>query len=304
MSDDACYALLDGRGVLSVAGPDRVDFLQGLVSNDMRKVTPDRAVYAALLTPQGKYLHDFFVVAAEDALLLDCERDRQEDLQKRLAVYKLRADVALKDRSDALAVAAVFGAGGPGVLGLAEDAGAATAFAGGVACVDPRLGEAGARVLLPRTDAKAALEAAGLVPAEAAAYDRLRLGLGLPDGSRDLTTEKSTLLESGFDELNGVDWDKGCYMGQELTARTRYRGLVKKRLVPVVMDGPPPKTGTPVMLEGRAAGELRSSLASGGGGIGLALLTLESMAEAAEKGARFDAGGVALRPEKPDWAAF
>ncbi|MFQ5765863.1 MAG: YgfZ/GcvT domain-containing protein, partial [Rhodospirillales bacterium] len=179
MSDDARYTLLDGRGVLAVAGPDRVDFLQGLVSNDMRKVAPDRAVYAALLTPQGKYLHDFFVVAADDALLLDCERDRLVDLQKRLGVYKLRADVALEDRSDALAVAAVFGSGGPGVLGLAQDAGAAKAFGGGVACVDPRLADAGARVVLPRAGAEAALETAGLAPAEAAEYDRLRLGLGL-----------------------------------------------------------------------------------------------------------------------------
>jgi folate-binding protein YgfZ len=128
----------------------------------------------------------------------------------------------------------------------------------------------------------------------------LRLGLGLPDGSRDLVVDKSILLESGFDELNGVDWKKGCYMGQELTARTKYRGLVKKRLVPVVLDGAPPDPGTPVMLAGREAGELRSAAATENGGIGLALLRLESLAEAGG----MTAGDVGVTPRKAPWMAF
>ena len=122
--------------------------------------------------------------------------------------------------------------------------------------------------------------------------------LGLPDGSRDMVVEKATLLESGFDELNGVDWDKGCYMGQELTARTKYRGLTKKRLMPVDIDGPVPPSGTPVMVDGKEAGEMRSAR----GGVGLALIRLEHLDKAA--GARFTAGEARITPRKPDWAAF
>jgi len=162
----------------------------------------------------------------------------------------------------------------------------------------------GGRAVLPRDTAEAVLRKAGLVKATTAEYDRLRLSLGLPDGSRDLVVDKSILLESGFDELNGVDWKKGCYMGQELTARTKYRGLVKKRLVPVVLDGPPPQPGTQVTLAGREAGEMRSAAATEKGGIGLALLRLESLAEADQAEGGLRAGDVRVTPAKARWMAF
>ena len=304
MGENIRFAMLEDRGILAVGGGDRIGFLQGLVSNDMETVGPTRALYAALLTAQGKYLFDFFVVAIEGAFLLDCEGSRLEELAKRLAVYKLRADVTLDDRTDDFAVAALFGDGAAAALGLEGGPGSAVPFGDGAAYVDPRLAAAGVRAVLPAANARKVIEAAGFAPADAADYDRWRLELGLPDGSRDLVTEKSILLESGFEELNGIDWDKGCFMGQELTARTKYRGLVKKRLVPVTLDGPPPEPGTPVMLADREAGELRSGLATGEGGIGLALMRLESMAEAAETGAGFSAGGVGVKPAKPDWAVF
>jgi len=296
MSEIPRFAVLGERGVLSVSGPDRVSFLQGLVSNDIEKAGPERAVYAALLTPQGKYLYDFFVVKAgggENALLLDCERDGIDGLRKRLSMYKLRADVTLEDRSEEWAVAAVFG-----------DGAIEAAIEGVAVYADPRLAKAGVRAILPRAEARTILEKAGFTAADAADYDRLRLSLGLPDGSRDLIPEKSILLESGFDELNGVDWDKGCYMGQELTARTKYRGLVKKRLMPVRFDGAPPEPGTPVMLGGKEAGEVRSSQITEDGGIGLALMRLEHVTGADEMDAGFTAGGVKVSPSKPDWADF
>ncbi|MGH6662058.1 MAG: YgfZ/GcvT domain-containing protein [Rhodospirillales bacterium] len=304
MKGQSRYAILDDRGLLAVGGEDRVQFLQGLVSNDMNNVGPSRTVYAALLTAQGKYLHDFFVLTHNGALLLDCERARLEDLKKRLAIYKLRSRVTLDDVSDNFAVAALFGDNWRDGFGLGDAAGAAATFAGGVVCVDPRLADAGGRAVLPRGTAEAVLRKAGLEKATAADYDRLRLTFGLPDGSRDLVVDKSILLESGFDELNGVDWKKGCYMGQELTARTKYRGLVKKRLVPVVLDGPPPQPGTPVMLAGREAGEMRSATATEKGGIGLALLRLESLAEAGQAEGRLQAAGVGVTPAKAPWMAF
>jgi folate-binding protein YgfZ len=286
------FVILDDRGILAVSGPDRRAFLQGLVSNDVEKIAADRAIYAALLTAQGKYLHDFIMVAAGEAIWLDAEAGRLADLRRRLSMYRLRAKVTLDELPD-LALAAVFGDGVCGVLHLPEQPGAARPFAGGVALVDPRLMALGARVILPREEIRETLIAAGIVEADFAAYDRHRLALGIPDGSRDLIVEKSILLESGFDELNGVDWQKGCYIGQELTARTKYRGLIKKRLFPVRIDGPAPASGTILSLDGKEAGEMRSSREDRG----VALLRLDAVG-----GDRNVSGGeAALVPTRPDW---
>ena len=294
------YALLDDRGVLEIAGTDRIAFLQGLVSNDVQKLGPRRALYAAFLTPQGKYLHDFFLVERGEAILLEGERARLPDLLRRLSMFKLRAKVALADVSDKVAVAAAFGADAGAKPGLSADLGAAAPFGDGIAYVDPRLVELGPRLILPRSAETRALDAAGLARSEPADYDRLRLALGVPDGSRDLAVEKGILLEAGFEELHGVDWDKGCYMGQELTARTKYRALIKKRLLPVKVEGPLPAPGTPIMLGGDEAGEIRS----GRGDLALALLRLEMMEAAAKSGAPLLAGEARVRPIKPDWAKF
>lgn len=286
----AHFTLLDTRGALSVSGEDRRSFLQGLVSNDTAKVGAERAVYGALLTAQGKYLHDFIMVEHDGEILFDAEAARLADLKRRLSIYKLRAKVALDERPG-LGVAAVFGAGALAALGLPAEPGVARRFGDGVALVDPRLAALGARCLLPLEALRPTLAGLGLGEADFAEYDRLRLGLGVPDGSRDLVTDKSILLESGFDELNGVDWAKGCYIGQELTARTKYRGLVKKRLFPVRIEGPAPEPGTILRLDGKEAGEMRSSR----GDLGLALLRLE------HREAALSAGNATIRPAMPAW---
>ncbi len=299
MSDDA-YTILEARGVLEIAGDDRREFLQGLISNDTRKLSPARALYAAFLTPQGKYLHDFFLVDVGETLLLEGEQARLADLQRRLTIYKLRAKVAISGATERFIVAAAFGPGAIARLGLSTGAGAAAPFADGFAYADPRLPALGARLLLPRSSGTAALETAGFTRADASAYDRLRLSLGVPDGSRDLPVEKAILLEAGFDELNGVDWEKGCYVGQELTARTKYRALIKKRLMPVKVEGPLPAPGSPVMLGDQDAGEIRC----GSGDMALALLRLEMVEASATSGTPLMAGGVRVTPVKPEWAKF
>jgi hypothetical protein len=297
MADRLSYCVLETRGVLEIGGEDRVAFLQGLVSNDVTKAAPDRALYAALLTPQGKYLHDFFIASSGDALWFDAEAARLDDLRRRLALYKLRSKVTLAIASDRLHVIAAFGHGAAQALGLETAAGAARPFDGGTAFVDPRLAALGARLILPRENGAAALEATDFAAADVASYDRLRLAQGVPDGSHDLVAEKSILLEAGFDELNGVDWQKGCYVGQELTARTRYRGLIKKRLMPVAIEGPLPAPDTILRLGDAEAGEMRS----GRDGVGLALLRLEAVAEAQRSGRPLTAGTSRLTPIRPDW---
>ena len=288
------WTQLQDRGVIAVTGNDSRSFLQGIVSNDMDKVTADHAAYGAFLTPQGKFLFEFFMVMDGETLLIETERARIADFIKRLTLYKLRAKVTLADASDERAVYAVFGGDASAALGLGSERGQAASCGGGIAFVDPRLAEAGARLILPAGESAAAfsdLEALG--PGD---YDSFRLGLGLPDGSRDLVVEKSTLMESGFDELGGIDWHKGCYMGQEVTARTKHRGLVKKRLLPVVIEGTAPDAGTPVTLDGREVGELRSS----NGDRGLAVLRLDAL----DGDPVMTAGDASLRAERPDWATF
>jgi folate-binding protein YgfZ len=284
------FAILEDRGILAVSGPDRRVFLQGLVSNDVEKLAANRAIYAALLTAQGKYLHDFIMVEVGEAIWLDAEAARLGDLRRRLATYRLRAKVEIAERPD-LAVAAAFGEGALAALGLGDEAGEVRSLDGGVALADPRLARLGARLIMDR--ARLAGLGSELAQADFAAYDRHRLALGIPDGSRDLVPDKSILLEAGFDELNGVDWQKGCYVGQELTARTKYRGLIKKRLFPVHIDGPAPAPGTMVTAEGRDAGELRSSR----DGEGLALLRLDAV----DAGRALLADGATLAPLKLDW---
>ncbi len=223
-------------------------FLNGLVSNDVAKAAPGLAVWAALLTAQGRYFADFFIFANDDTLLLDVHRESIAGLLARLRRYRLRAAVEITDVSEEFWVFAVWNGSPPQM---------------GIAAPDPRLPEAGFRVI-----SEAKLETN--VTPEGYATHRLRLGL--PDGPPDLELEKTLLLEAGFDELGGIAWDKGCYMGQELTARTKYRGLVKRRLVPVALSIPA-GLGTPVAADGVEVGTIRSSA----GLLALANLRLDAL---------------------------
>lgn len=258
--------------MVEVSGEDRVGFLQGLVSNDVTEAVPGRAVWAALLTPQGKWLADFFILGDSERLLLDCERAQVDMLVQKLSRFRLRSKVAVRDASADYLVYAAWD-GRPVVP------------PGAIVAPDPRLPEAGYRILSP----------ASLEPdASEQDWDQHRLELGLPDGSRDMEPEKSVLLEAGFDELSGVSWTKGCYLGQELTARTKYRGLVKRRLIPVHVQGELPAAGTPVFAAGREVGAMRS----GCGQLGMALLRIDALGEA------LSSGGATLVPRVQAWMAL
>ncbi|HEX9557076.1 MAG TPA: folate-binding protein [Reyranella sp.] len=278
------FSLVPHRSVIAVGGPDRIEFLQGLISNDATKVVPGRAIWAALLTPQGRFLNDMFVAdGGNDTLLLETERERAPALAKKLAMYKLRSKATVEDRGKQLEVAVAYG----------PDAAETLPIDGVIGFVDPRLAELGLRIIAPTGTAASALQSRGFSAAPIEAYDALRLKLGVPDGSRDLVVEKALLLENGFDELNGIDWQKGCYMGQELTARTKYRALIRKRLFPVRIEGALPEPGTAVLKDGQEVGELRS----GSGERALAMLRLDAV----KPGQKLTAGEAAILPEVPRW---
>ena len=276
------FTRLDDRGVLEVSGADATALLQGLVSNDLAHLEQQPAVYAALLTPQGKYLVDFLIYRHGDALWLDVEAARLDDLVRRLTLYRLRADASFTRRDD-LAVYALF------------DGDAAAVESAEIDRLDPRLDALGRRVV----GAPAMVEPALAALAEAAdfaTWDRHRLALGVPDGTRDLEPDKALLLENGFVELNGVDFDKGCFVGQELTARMRYRGTVRKRLVPVTLEGSA-KPGTSIRAGEVEVGELRSVA----GELGLALIRLDRWDRAKAAGEPLQAEAAVVAPRVPDW---
>lgn len=264
--------VLPARGVLKITGNDRLSFLQGLISNDINKVTDEQAIYSAFLTPQGKFICDFFIIGCGDGLLVDMAEDALPAFKKKLTMFKLRADVAITDVSADYDVQVAFGAN--------DELTQAGVFA------DPRLKEAGYRAILP-----AGTKIENTESVDVSAYETHRITLGLPDGARDMTPEKSILLENGFDELNGVDWKKGCYMGQELTARTKYRALIKKRLFPVTFEEAAPESGTAILAGDKTVGEVHSSQ----GTKALATLKLDALEEP------LSANGLPLSVNKPDW---
>ena len=287
------YVPLDDRGIVSVDGPEAGAFLQGLISNDIDLVTEARSIYAALLTPQGKFLHDFFVLRQGDGYLLDCEGPRVGDLGGRLVAYRLRADVALADATEDFRVVALFGGEAlEGAFDLPPGEGGAAPCAGGTLMRDPRSASLGLRAVLPRGADLAFLERAGFARGHVADYERHRIAHGAPDGSRDMEVGRATLMECGFEALNGVDFEKGCYVGQELTARTKHRGLVRRRLAPVALEGPLPPAGTPIMAGEREVGEIRSGLDDAA----LAVLRLERIAAATEAGVPLTAGDSRVIP--------
>lgn len=275
MADLPCYIPLPGRALLAVRGADAATFLQGLVSCDVRRAGVGRALLGALLTPQGKFLFDFFLVGAEDGFLLDAEASRVDELLKKLRMYRLRAAVEI-ERLEGWVVTAVLGQAAPGAVKES------------VVVADPRHPAMGWRIYSPVTT----------IPADVSTgtfeeYEKRRISLGLPDGSRDAVVEKTLLLENGYDKMGGVDFAKGCYVGQEVTARTKHRGELKKYLFIVKSTAPLPETGAEIQAEGRAAGELRSSI----GVLGLALLRTDML------GGLLSVGGQPLQVITPWWHA-
>jgi folate-binding protein YgfZ len=295
LADPPAVLPLPGRAVLAIGGPDRRAFLQGLISNDIARATASCAIHAALLTPQGRFLHDFAIVAHGEHLLFDAEAAGIDALAKRLTMYRLRSKASIEVLAD-WGVAALLGPDATAAIGLSGPPGTAIPFVGGVAFVDPRLAALGGRIVAPRARLSE-VAAHGLQPAAEGDYDALRLRLGIPDGTRDLAD--GLLMENGFDAMNAIDWKKGCYVGQEVTARMRYRGLVKKRLVPVRIDGVTPPPGSIVTFDGSEAGEMRS----GRGSRGLALLRIDALAAAEAAGRGFEASGAVLTAETPAWLA-
>ena len=289
--------VLAERGVIAIAGPEARKFLQGLITNNIEKATRERAIYSALLTAQGKFLHDFLIAQSGDTLLFDCEGPRRADLLRRLMMYRLRAKADVTDATDDWTVAALIGEGAAAKLGLSDEPGSAVAYDGGVAFVDPRVSALGVRLILPKVRAEAAVDALADKRGTVQDYDTHRLALGVPDGSRDLEIEMTFLLESNAEALHAVDFTKGCYVGQELTTRTKRRANLKWRLYPVEIKGAAPATGSPVKAGEKDIGRVKSTNA----GHAIAYLRIEDAEAARSAGTPLLSGDAELTIAEPDW---
>ncbi|HUZ92214.1 MAG TPA: folate-binding protein [Methylocella sp.] len=268
---NAQVSLLGDRGVIEVAGADATGFLQRLITNSVLNISKGEARYSGLLTPQGKLMFDFFVVplpAGEDAgYLFDCVRAQAGDLVKRLNLHKMRAKIAIEDKSDEFGVAAVFG-------------GEVPAGTEGVVYRDTRAPDMGLRVIAPR-------EALGrLTDAGEAAYEAHRIAQGVPKGGVDFIYGDAFVHDVNLDLLNGVDFKKGCYVGQEVVARVHFRKSARKRILKLHFDGPAPAAGTPVMAGETNIGQIGSMA----GAEGLATLRLDRLEDARAAGVALKAG--------------
>jgi folate-binding protein YgfZ len=283
-------AILPDRGVVKVAGDDAGKFLNGLVTADMGKVTPGQAAFAALLTPQGKIIVDFILTAAEPAdgggFFLDCPRALAPALTERLTFYKLRAKVTVADVSGVLAVLAIWDNGGGTEAGLCYR--------------DPRLPELGTRCILPLSAIADAAAGVGAALVEATDYEAHRIALGVPRGGTDFIYGDAFPHETDMDQLEGVDFTKGCFVGQEVVSRIEHRGTARTRVVPVAFEGPPPEAGIAVMAGEKNVGVMGSGVI----GRGLAALRLDRVEDALAAATPLVAGGIALRLVKPSWARF
>ena len=278
-------ALLPDRGVVKVAGADARTFLNVLLTTDVTKVTPEQARFGALLTPQGKIIVDFLITEATSGyggFLIDCPRALAQTLAAKLGFYKLRAKVTVENLSDSLGVIAAW----DGDFAMKPD----------LAFADPREPKLGWRILAPEDLKQKVADLIGADLVDSADYEAHRIAFGVPRGGLDFMYGDAFPHETNMDRLNGVDFDKGCYVGQEVVSRMQHRGTARTRTVRVTLDGPRPEPGTAILAGDKPVGTMGSAADQNG----LALIRTDRVADALGAGLALTAGGLAIRLAHPD----
>jgi tRNA-modifying protein YgfZ len=276
-------ALLPDRSVVEVSGEERLSFLQGLITNDAEGLLEGTARFAGLLSPQGKILFEFLVINGGSTVFLDCAAATEQALRTRLAFYKLRRRVVLSGASDRWQIAAAWGEGAAGSLKTC----AAFSYP------DPRLPGLGMRALIDAGSSPHARLFEG-------DYEAMRIGAGVPEGGKDYAFGEVFPHEACFDLLYGVDFKKGCYVGQEVVSRMQHRGTARTRVLKARASEPLPEGGVPITADGFTVGRLGSVA----GGLGIALARLDRVKEAAGKGQQLLADSVPVTLSVPDWAPY
>jgi folate-binding protein YgfZ len=274
-------AFLADRSVVKVSGEDARNFLNGLVTTDMTQLAPGLGRFGALLTPQGKIVVDFLITEAPSGhgggFLLDCPRPLAQGLASKLGFYKLRAKVAVENLSENLGVIAAW----DGEPAMKPD----------LAFADPRDTALGWRILAPQDLAEKVSDLIGADLLDSTAYEAHRIATGVPRGGLDFIYGDAFPHETNMDRLHGVDFDKGCYVGQEVVSRMQHRGTARTRTVRVTLEGAPPEAGTTVLAGDKQVGTMGSTSGSNG----LALIRTDRVSDALEAGATLTAGGLGIR---------
>jgi folate-binding protein YgfZ len=278
-------AFLSDRGVVKVSGSDARDFLNGLLTTDVTLLRPGLGRFGALLTPQGKIITDFLITEAPSGhgggFLIDCPRALAQALADKLGFYRLRAKVEIENLSDSLGALAAW-AGDPA---LKPD----------LAFADPRNVALGWRILVPGELAQKAADLIGAEMVDSSAYDAHRIASGVPRGGLDFIYGDAFPHETNMDRLHGIDFDKGCYVGQEVVSRMQHRGTARTRTVRIVLDGPAPEPGAAILAGDKPVGTMGSTA----GHQGLALIRIDRAADALEAGTPLTSGGLAIRLVEP-----
>jgi folate-binding protein YgfZ len=279
-------AFLPDRGAIKVSGEGARDFLNGLVTTDVNLIQPGLGRFGALLTPQGKIVVDFLITEAPSGhgggFLIDCPRALAQTLADKLGFYKLRAKVVIENLSDSVGVLAAW----DGEPGIRPD----------LTFADPRKEKLGWRTLIPAELASKAASLIGADLVDSAIYEAHRIACGAPRGGVDFMYGDAFPHETNMDRLHGVDFDKGCYVGQEVVSRMQHRGTARTRAVRLILEESPPEAGVAIVAGDKQVGTMGSSA----GGIGLGLLRLDRAADALDAGVPLTAGGIAIHLADPD----
>jgi tRNA-modifying protein YgfZ len=283
-------AFLPDRGVVKVSGETARDFLNGLITTDMARLQPGMGRFGALLTPQGKVTVDFLITEAPSGhgggFLIDCPKALAQALTDKLRFYRLRAKVEIENLSDSHL---------PESLGVLAAWGGEAALRPDLSFTDPRHGELGLRILVPAELAQKAANLIGAEMVDSSAYEAHRIALGIPRGGLDFIYGDAFPHETNMDRLAGVDFDKGCYVGQEVVSRMQHRGTARTRTVRVLLEGPAPEPGAAVLAGDKSVG----TIGSAADGHALALVRIDRASEALEAGLPLTAGGLVIRIAEP-----
>lgn len=277
-------ALLPDRGVVRVSGEDAEKLLQGIITSDMELLIGQPAIHAALLTPQGKILFEFFVARSSDGFLLETAQDQAANLAKRLTMYKLRAKVDIRETGAEHVVMAMWG----------DDPQAPGGTGGAVSFPDPRLPELGLRVLAEAQSAANIAAATNGMDADAQDYHAHRIALGVPEGGKDYAFGDAFPHEANLDLLHGVSFSKGCFVGQEVVSRMQHRSTARKRIV-IIEGSAPLQSGSEITAGPATIGTIGSEA----GNRGLALVRLDRADEMQRKGEQLTAAGSAIAIRRP-----
>lgn len=279
-------ALLPDRGVVKITGDTARDFLNGLITTDTARLQPGLGRFGALLTPQGKITIDFLITEAPSGhgggFLIDCPRPLAQALADKLGFYRLRAKIGIENLSDSLGVLAAWG----GEAALKPD----------LTFTDPRNPKLGLRIFVPTDLAQQAADAIGAELVDASAYEAHRIAVGVPRGGLDFMYGDAFPHETNMDRLSGIDFDKGCYVGQEVVSRMQHRGTARTRTVRVLLDGPAPEVGSTIAAGDKTVG----TMGSAADGRALALMRVDRAGEALEAGIALTAGGLSIRIAEPE----